>query len=76
MALRRAKEDMIKGEVNKPLLDAVSERFEVAQAMVFDLSIGEQEQLHEHVRKHGLAMLNKMQGELLTVRDFETQRPV
>lgn len=61
ISLRKAKEDMVKGEINKPLLDAVSAQFEVAEAMVFDLTIGEQEQLQKHVSKHGLAMLNKMQ---------------
>ncbi len=62
--LKTVKLDMIKGEINKPLLDAVSAQFEVAEAMVFDLTIGEQEQLQKHVSKHGLAMLNKMQEEV------------
>ena len=59
--LAEAKRLLIKGEVAHDLLDAVSERFEVAKAMVFDLTIGEQEHLQAFVRKNGLCILNKMQ---------------
>mgnify|MGYP006981304588 CR=1 FL=1 len=61
--LRTVKQEMVAGMVDKVRLDAVSERFEVATAMVFDLTIREQELLREHVKKKGLAMLNAIQRE-------------
>jgi len=54
---------MVAGMIDKVRLDAVSERFEVATAMVFDLTIREQELLRAHVKKKGLAMLNAIQRE-------------
>lgn len=61
--LRTVKQEMVAGMIDKVRLDAVSERFEVATAMVFDLTIREQELLREHVKKKGLAMLNAIQRE-------------
>ena len=61
--LRTVKQEMVAGKIDKVRLDAVSERFEVAMAMVFDLTIREQELLRSHVKKKGLAMLNAIQRE-------------
>ena len=61
--LRTVKQEMVAGKIDKVRLDAVSERFEVAMAMVFDLTIREQELLRAHVKKKGLAMLNAIQRE-------------
>ena len=47
--LRTVKQEMVAGKLDKVRLDAVSERFEVAMAMVFDLTIREQELLRAHL---------------------------